>query len=258
MNAPLAELPFELGGQLLRCRVVRARRRTYALRLTREGMLELRVPLRLPARLLPDILHRHRRWIANQLARWEAHADTAPDFRAGSGQRFLGRSYPLVLCRGRTQVNLRAGRLHVSVLAPDDAASVSGALDGWYRREAQARLPTRLAELAADLPWLAGRALPEPRIVRLRSRWGSCAASGRITLNLGLVLLTPALIDYVLLHELCHVREMNHGPRFYALLGRVLPAHREAQAALRAERPWRPIGPGEYRTNDQLSLFPML
>ena len=85
--------------------------------------------------------------------------------------------------------------------------------------------------------------LPPPRVVRLRSRWGSCAASGRITLNVGLVLLAPALIDYVLLHELCHLRELNHGPRFYAVLAAALPDHRQRQQALRGERPWRPLLP---------------
>ena len=97
------------------------------------------------------------------------------------------------------------------------------------------------------MPWLAGRALPPPRVVRLRARWGSCAADGRITLNLGLVLLEQPLIDYVLLHELCHLREMNHGPRFYALLAAALPDHRERQAALRAGAPVA-AGAGLIRT----------
>ena len=258
MSGHGTELSFELGGQRLRCRVVRARRRTYALRLSHDGLLELRVPQTLPARLLPDILQRHRRWIASRLARWAERGDTASGFGPGSAQRFLGNSYPLVLCRGRTRVQLRDERLHVSVPAPDDAVSVSGALDGWYRREAQARLPMRLAQLAAQLPWLAGRALPAPRVVRLRSRWGSCAVGGRITLNLGLVLLAPALADYVLLHELCHVREMNHGPRFYALLAAALPDWRLPQAALRRERPWRPVDADGNRTTDQPALVPVL
>ncbi len=232
-------LAFELDGRRLDCRVLRARRRTYALRVSADGVLELRVPLRLPARLLPDILHRHRRWIAGQFER-RAHRMTAPDFGPGSQQRYLGQGYPLQLAVGRSRVQLQDGRLQVSVPAPEHAPTVSGALDGWYRRQAQALLPPRLATLASTLPWLSGRVLPPPRVVRLRARWGSCAADGRITLNLGLVLLEQPLIDYVLLHELCHLREMNHGPRFYALLGAALPDHRERQAALRQERPWRP------------------
>lgn len=234
-------LAFDLDGRRLDCRVLRARRRTYALRVTADGVLELRVPQRLAAHLLPDILHRHRRWIAGQFERRARRMTAAPDFGPGSQQRYLGQGYPLQLAVGRSRVQLQDGCLQVSVSAPEHAPTVSGALDGWYRRQAQALLPPRLASLASALPWLSGRALLPPRVVRLRARWGSCAADGRITLNLGLVLLEQPLIDYVLLHELCHLREMNHGPRFYALLGAALPDHRERQAALRQERPWRPV-----------------
>ncbi len=233
-------LAFDLDGRRLDCRVLRARRRTYALRVTADGVLELRVPQRLAAHLLPDILHRHRRWIAGQFERRARRMTAAPDFGPGSQQRYLGQGYPLQLAVGRSRVQLQDGCLQVSVPAPEHAPTVSGALDGWYRHQAQALLPQRLATLATALPWLSGRALPPPRVVRLRARWGSCAADGRITLNLGLVLLEQPLIDYVLLHELCHLREMNHGPRFYALLAAALPDHRERQAALRQERPWRP------------------
>lgn len=233
-------LAFDLDGRRLDCRVLRARRRTYALRVTADGVLELRVPQRLAAHLLPDILHRHRRWIAGQFERRARRMTAAPDFGPGSQQRYLGQGYPLQLAVGRSRVQLQNGCLQVSVSAPEHAPTVSGALDGWYRRQAQALLPPRLASLASALPWLSGRALLPPRVVRLRARWGSCAADGRITLNLGLVLLEQPLIDYVLLHELCHLREMNHGPRFYALLAAALPDHRERRAALRQERPWRP------------------
>lgn len=236
-----ASLAFELDGRRFDCRVLRARRRTYALRVAADGVLELRVPQRLPARLVPDILQRHRRWIAGQFERRARRATAVPDFGHGSPQRYLGESYPLQLTAGRTRVQLRDALLQVSVPAPEHAPTVTRALDGWYRRQAQALLPERLTALAATLPWLAGRVLPPPRVVRLRSRWGSCAADGRITLNLCLVLLAQPLIDYVLWHELCHLREMNHGPRFYALLAAALPDYRERQTALREERPWRPM-----------------
>lgn len=241
MSASGQPLRFELDGQQLACRVLRARRRTYALRVAADGVLELRVPQRLPARLWPDILHRHRRWIAGQLRRRDTNEAGAPDFAPGSAQRYLGETYALQVASGRTRAHLHDGRLHLAVSAPFDAAVVSQALDGWYRQQAQTLLPGRLAALAANLPWLAGH-VPPTRVARMRSRWGSCAGSGRITLNLGLVLLAPALIDYVLLHELCHLREMNHGPRFYALLAAALPDHQARRVALRQERPWRPVG----------------
>lgn len=235
------ELAFELEGRQMTCRVLRARRRTYALRVSADGGLELRVPQRLAAHRWPGLLVRHRRWIVGQLERL---AQTPPPplatFGLGSRQRFLGQAHPLRLTQGRTQVALTDVGFSVRVRSPETPSLVARALDGWYRSQAQALLPPRLSVLAETLPWLRRPTVKAPRVVRLRSRWGSCASDGRITLNLGLVLLAPDLIDYVLLHELCHLREMNHGPRFYALLAAVVPDFRERQAVLRAERPWHP------------------
>ena len=232
-----ASLRFELDDRAVTCRVVRARRRTYALRVAADGTLELRVPERLPARLYPQLLARHRRWIARQFERL-AQVSPPADFSAGSRQRYLGQWHALQLSVGRRQVVLSEAGFQVRVAQPQQPLVVARALDAWYRDQAHALLPQRLWALAAQLPWLDGRQLPPPRLMRLRRRWGSCSADGRITLNIGLVLLSPPLIDYVLFHELCHLRHLNHGPQFYALLATALPEHRQCQAALRNERPW--------------------
>lgn len=236
-------LRFELADGAVTCRVVRARRRTYALRVTADGTLELRVPQRLPARLYPQLLTRHRRWIARQFERL-AQLPPPADFGPGGRQRYLGQWHPLQLGAGRRQVTLAADGFRVQVAQPQQPQAVALALDAWYRTQARLLLPARLQQLARQLPWLDGRMLSPPRLVRLRRRWGSCSADGRITLNIGLVLLSPPLIDYVLLHELCHLRELNHGPRFYQLLAAALPDHRQRQSVLRDERPWQPVAGG--------------
>ena len=66
----------------------------------------------------------------------------------------------------------------------------------------------------------------------MKSRWGSCSAAGRITLNLRLIQIPKHLIDYVILHEFCHLQVNNHSPAFFALLDRVLPDWRERRQAL--------------------------
>lgn len=237
------QLQFELADRTVTCRVVRARRRTYALHVTAEGMLELRVPQRLPARLYPQLLSRHRRWITRQFERLAQRPPPA-DFGPGGRQRYLGQWHLLRLDTGHRQVTLTEDGFHVRVAQPQQPQAVALALDAWYRRQAHLLLPARLQQLARQLPWLDGRVPAPPRLVRLRRRWGSCSADGRITLNIGLVLLSPPLIDYVLLHELCHLGELNHGPRFYQLLAAALPDHRQRQAALREERPWQPAAVG--------------
>lgn len=98
------------------------------------------------------------------------------------------------------------------------------------RAEAKAALPPRLAELAARY----GFTYNKVRIKHNSSNWGSCSELGSINLNLNLMRLPEHLRDYVMLHELCHLRYLNHGPEFHALLESVCPGHRALNRELRS------------------------
>ncbi len=100
------------------------------------------------------------------------------------------------------------------------------------RALAKATLPVRLSELALQ----HGFQYNSLRIKNNVSNWGSCSVRGNINLNLRLVTLPLELRDYVMLHELCHLRYMNHGPQFHTLLEQVCPGHRALEKALRAYR----------------------
>lgn len=97
------------------------------------------------------------------------------------------------------------------------------------RLRAKAELPPRLAELAAE----HGFEYNSVRIKHNVSNWGSCSSKKNINLNLNLVRLPDELRDYVMLHELCHLRHLNHGPEFHALLSSVCPKWKEYSAALK-------------------------
>ena len=100
------------------------------------------------------------------------------------------------------------------------------------RAQAKLSLPPRLKELADENGFTYNRVTIKNNI----SNWGSCSAKGNINLNLRLVTLPQSLQDYVMLHELCHLREMNHGPRFHALLDSLCPGHRELEKELRQHK----------------------
>ena len=102
------------------------------------------------------------------------------------------------------------------------------------REKARAELPPRLMELAC----LHGFQVNGVRLKHNRSNWGSCSVRGNINLNINLVRLPAELRDYVLLHELCHLRHMNHGREFHALLESVCPGHLELRRKLKN---WRII-----------------
>ena len=100
------------------------------------------------------------------------------------------------------------------------------------RAKAKEVLPPQLAQLASQHGFHYNKVFIKNNI----SNWGSCSSLGNINLNLRLVTLPDELRDYVMLHELCHLKHMNHGPKFHALLESVCPGHRELAKALRGIR----------------------
>ena len=100
------------------------------------------------------------------------------------------------------------------------------------RAQAKATLPARLEELASAHGFHYNRVFIKNNV----SNWGSCSVRGNINLNLRLMTLPPELRDYVMLHELCHLKQMNHGPKFHALLESVCPGHLELARQLKTYR----------------------
>jgi len=113
-----------------------------------------------------------------------------------------------------------------------DRSSLPHDVESALRRQAARELPQRLAELAS----LHGFTVTAVSIRNQRTRWGSCSPTGRISLNWRLVQVPPEVRDYVLLHELTHLRHLNHSARFWRELARVCPGHADARRWLRASR----------------------
>ena len=124
------------------------------------------------------------------------------------------------------------GRFFTLIARRKPRKAPTGARVEALRAQAKAELPPRLAELAARHGFSYNRLTIKNNV----SNWGSCSAKGNINLNLRLVTLPPELRDYVLLHELCHLQYLNHGPQFHALLEQVCPGHRALARQLKAYR----------------------
>jgi predicted metal-dependent hydrolase len=111
-----------------------------------------------------------------------------------------------------------------------EAAAVRKCLAGWYRNRANDIFTRRLGEITERVGWL--RQPPSWRLVRMKTQWGSCSPAGTILLNPHLVKAPRECIDYVISHELCHLREHNQSPRYYRLLSNLMPEWEPVKARL--------------------------
>lgn len=117
-------------------------------------------------------------------------------------------------------MKLLRGKLEVSVRAKS-GDKVKELLTDWYKARAKETFAKRLDAMLEQALWVEER--PPLRILTMQTQWGSCSPNGRITLNPHLVKAPRECIDYVILHELCHIAEHNHSERFYRLMGQVMP-----------------------------------
>lgn len=216
----------------------RARRVLLTIR-PRRG-LEVVIPAGFDPARVPDIVRRRLPWIEKHLSRL---AVPGPEAVAASSPPGTV-SFPLagqVLAVGvarraarSVRVVENAGTLLLSGPV-EDAPAWRRALREYLRRRAAGLLPARLAELAAD----TGLSYEAAGVRFQRGRWGSCSVRGVISLNARLLFLPVPLVDYVLLHELCHTRQHNHGPEFWRLVARFSPDWKALEAGLR--QAWRHI-----------------
>lgn len=145
-------------------------------------------------------------------------------YRQGSKHYYLGRTFVLDIWRDpdvQPYVALRTDHMEVHVREWGEEA-VRDALGVWYREHAESYFSQRMQFMASHTRWLRG--LPfELHLRRMKRSWGTCSTAGLITLNPLLIKAPPQYVDYVIAHELCHLREHNHSPDFYRLLERLIP-----------------------------------
>lgn len=174
------------------------------------------------------------RWVYRQLKGFReqlAHV-TPRQYVSGEGHHYLGKQYQLkvvVSTETAEQVKLKRGHIEVSakVRSPD---RVKALLNEWYKQRAKEVFARRLGALIDQALWVQDE--PQVRVLSMKTQWGSCSPNGRLTLNPFLVKAPRDCIDYVILHELCHIAEHNHSDRFYRLMSQVMPNWEPIKARL--------------------------
>jgi len=204
------------------------------LEINKEGDLRVIAPKRMSRRAIHKTLQQRAGHVARFLIKARARQRDLPEYLYTSGEKhlFMGRPYPLEIlkCNGkRGTVSLVDECIQLMVPNPT-SDSIKNRLENWYRQRAQQYFAERLAVYSQAAPWAKGE--PPMRLRRMKRTWGSCSSKGVITLNPHLVKAPAECIDYVIAHEVCHLREHNHGKAFYLLQEQLYPGWREAKALL--------------------------
>jgi len=206
------------------------------LELDDHGSLRVVAPRRMSRRSIRNTLQQRARHVARFLIEARSRQQDLPELQYVSGEEhlFLGRRYRLdvvELAGKRGAVEL--ADKHIRMLVPEpDPDRIRSTLQGWYRQQAQHWFGDRITEICRAAPW-TGDEPPPMRLRKMKRTWGSCSAKGVITLNPQLIKAPPECIDYVIAHEVCHLKEHNHGKVFYALQEQLYPPWREAKDHLR-------------------------
>ena len=170
------------------------------------------------------------------LARARQRQLTPLQYVEGEQHLYLGERYPLVIRHVKARENHIAVidgefRVATSILLRE---KIQSSLQNWYQQQAMTIFSSRLQATAQRAPWARDRKIPL-QLRRMKRTWGNCSAKGVIKLNTHLIKAPMDVIDAVIAHELCHLEEMNHGKRFYALLESMNPNWRRNRAELRSQ-----------------------
>ena len=189
------------------------------------GVVEVEVPPESDKDEISAAVQRRVRWIFKQIEATErARTYSLPrEYISGETHFYIGRRYRLRVKETnatRSAVLLKGGCIEINCPQADPAA-VRRRLNEWYRVRAEDYFDRRLQDIISRISWLQNK--PCLKLVSMKKQWGSCAPNGSIHLNPWLIRAPTECIDYVITHELCHLRERNHSKRYYQILSRHYP-----------------------------------
>lgn len=227
-----------LQGESIEYTIFRRKNNKYVrISVTRKGAVRVSVPWHYPNKFIPGVIKRYDAWILKQLAESKKSNLPGPwQYSEGSTLPFLGKEYVVRYgfhSNGNAHLRLQENTARIELPAEYRHAMNKEGIDafilGWYRHQAHRYIPRRTEQLAAKM----GVRYAALRLKDLRSRWGSCSEQKNINFNIRLMMLPKRVVDYVIIHELAHLRELNHSRRFWNLVARYCPQYQSYRDTLR-------------------------
>ena len=209
--------------------IIRTRRKTFALIVQRDGSLVVRAPLRASDKQIGDLVQEKEKWIiAKQEAARRMYANTRPkEFVNGEGFLYLGKSYKLAIVDGNQPALSLSDQFYLTKSALPHAEAVFKA---WYKQRAKQIISERAAWYAAQNGFVYQRV----NITGARTRWGSCGRRGTLNFTWRLIMAPLRVIDYVVIHELAHLKQKNHSKVYWNEVKRLMPDYEDHISWLKA------------------------
>jgi predicted metal-dependent hydrolase len=208
----------------------RRRRKTMTLRIDRQGRVVIRVPQYTAKGDIDRFFEQNRAWLARKMAERQAIQKMCKpkSFVPGEEFLFLGKSYPLQLGETNGKVPTLSFCSSGFTLPKNHARKARALFVKWYKTRAWEKITEKVLYFSTRLDLIP----QEIRLMTARTQWGSCSPDNRLSFNWKLVMAAEASIDYVVAHELLHIREKNHSHRFWEALGSFMPDYKERKAWL--------------------------
>lgn len=234
----LEQRSIQLADKLISYTLKRSpKRRSIGLQINDQG-LTVSMPLRASEKWLLDVLQEKAHWVVGKLDSWQSKKAPVQKWADGEAVLFRGETFRLRILPGlfNTPPQLTDSELIIHVIDACNQVSINKKMLKWYKYEAL-RVFNECVEHFAPLMNVSPR---EIKLTSARTQWGSCTSQGVVRLNWQLVTMPLQLIDYVVVHELAHLLEMNHSASFWRVVQSVCPDY----AKLRGElRKWSPATP---------------
>ena len=223
------------SGDQLHYQLERRQRRTVGLKITIDGLV-IHAPKRISQSHLESLIVLKADWIHKKLT--SLTANQIPNLQWQDGEQLWLLGHPMMLiirhdARSRAVTYLpkynEPSILNLALPNHEDATAVSRKVIQWYKKEALVDFARRLELFSTKL----GVAVPKLLLSNAQSRWGSCNSKKEVRLNWRLIQAPPHIINYVICHELAHLKEMNHSAKFWAVVGSIYPDYKAAEKDLK-------------------------
>ncbi len=212
--------------------LIRSRRKTIGLQITHDARLVVRAPYRASEDFIHKLIARKESWIKSKQEYFRQRQDKMKPKKFAPGEEFLflGQAYPLKVVEDLPKAIVFNGSLMISQMV---LANAHDHLECWYKAEALAHIKQRVEYYAQN----TGLKYQSIKVNSATTRWGSCGYKDTLNFTWRLIMASPRVVDYVVVHELMHLKQKNHSRKFWAEVRQIIPDYKEDERWLKEHAP---------------------